>query len=435
MTALVQDPGRVRDLAAAMASGALTAEALVERCLARIAAVDGQMQAWLHVQAEEARAAARALDAERRRVGAVRGPLHGIPVAVKDVIDVAGLPTRANSPSRADAPPATADATVVAHLRAAGAIILGKVHTTEYAYFESVPPTRNPHDLSRTPGGSSAGSGAAVAAGTVPLALGTQTAGSVNRPAAYTGVGAFKPSTLAIGGTGVVPLAPSFDTVGAFGATAQDAAHLAAGYAADHLGLVGPLPAVSPRIVVLEDPLIAGKAVPSTAASLAALADRFVAAGLPMGCAASPVPLEDVLATHRSVMIAELGRTHASLPRDRIAAKIAEDIEAGLAIPDADYLAGLRALAAFRRAFWAGFGPEDLLLMPAAPDVAPAAGSTGDPSFVVPTTALGGPVATVRAGMASDSRMPVGALLFGAPGADARLAAFLLSDTGTQLDL
>jgi aspartyl-tRNA(Asn)/glutamyl-tRNA(Gln) amidotransferase subunit A len=312
----------------------------------------------------------------------VRGPLHGIPVAVKDVIDVAGLPTRANSPSRADAPPATADATVVAHLRAAGAIALGKVHTTEYAYFQSVPPTRNPHDLSRTPGGSSAGSGAAIAAGTVPLALGTQTAGSVNRPAAYTGVGAFKPSTLAIGGVGVVPLAPSFDTVGAFGATAQDAAYLAAGYAADHLGLAGPsAAAVAPRIVVLEDPLIAGRAAPSTATCLAALADRFAAAGLPVRRVASPVSLEEVLATHRVVMVAELGRTHARLPKDRIASKLAEDIEAGLAIPETDYLAGLRALAAFRRAFWAAFGPEDLLLMPAAPDVAPAADTTGDPSF------------------------------------------------------
>ena len=186
MSDLIQDPGRVRDLAAAMARGDLTAEALVQRCLDRIAAVDGQVKAWIHVLPEEALAAAQALDAERK-AGTVRGPLHGIPVAVKDVIDVRGLPTRANSPSRADITPATADATVVSHLRAAGVIILGKVHTTEYAYFQSLPPTRNPWDLARTPGGSSAGSGAAIAAGTVPLALGTQTAGSVNRPAAYTG--------------------------------------------------------------------------------------------------------------------------------------------------------------------------------------------------------------------------------------------------------
>ena len=436
MTALVQDPGRVRDLSVAIATGGLTPEDLVERCLFRIAAVDGQVQAWLHVEAEGARAAGRALDAERRHTGVVRGRLHGIPVAVKDVIDVAGLPTRANSPSRADAPPATADATVVAHLRAAGAIVLGKVHTTEYAYFQSVPPTRNPHDLSRTPGGSSAGSGAAVAAGMVPLALGTQTAGSVNRPAAYTGVGAFKPSTLAVGGAGVLSLAPSFDTVGAFGATAQDAAYLAAGYAADHLGLAdAPGLAVAPRIVVLEDPLIAGRVAPATARCVAALADRRVDAGLQVPRAESPIALDKVLAAHRLVMMAELGRTHARLPKNRIAPKLAEDIEAGLAIPDTDYFAGLRALAAFRRSFWAGFGPEDLLLMPAAPDVAPAADTTGDPSFIIPTTALGGPVASLRAGTATDSRMPVGALLFGAPGADARLAAFLLSDTGTRLDL
>jgi aspartyl-tRNA(Asn)/glutamyl-tRNA(Gln) amidotransferase subunit A len=430
---LIRDPGRVRDLAAAMAAGTLTAQALVQRCLDRIAAVDGQVQAWIHVLTHEALAAARALDAERG-AGLVRGPLHGIPVAVKDVIDVRGLPTRANSPSRADIAPASADATVVAHLRAAGAIILGKVHTTEYAYFQSLPPTRNPWDLSRTPGGSSAGSGAAIASGTVPLALGTQTAGSVNRPAAYTGVGAFKPSTLSIGGVGVVPLAPSFDTVGAFGASAQDAVFLAAGYAADHLGLRVPEPA-TPRIVVLEDPLVARLAVASTGARVAALAASLSGAGLDVRQAAAPASLEHMLLTHRRVMVAELGRTHARLPKDRIAPRIAEDIEAGLAIPDDAYLADLRSLARLRGAFWAGFGPGDVILLPAAPDVAPASASTGDPSFVIPTTVLGGPVATLRAGLAADTAMPVGALLFGAPGADAQLAGFLMSATATKLDL
>lgn len=433
MTALIQDPGRVRDLAAAMAAGTLTAEALVQRCLDRIHAVDGQVQAWIHVQAEAALTAARALDAERH-AGTVRGMLHGIPVGVKDVIDVAGLPTRANSPSRADAPPATADATVVAHLRAAGAIILGKVHTTEYAYFQSLPPTRNPWDLARTPGGSSAGSGAAIASGTVPLALGTQTAGSVNRPAAYTGTCAFKPSTLAVGGVGVVPLAPSFDTVGAFGASAQDAALLAQGYCADHTGMAAA-PATTPRIVLLEDPLIAAKVAGSTAAAVQALADRLANAGLALRRAASPASLEAMLDQHRPVMVAELGRTHARLPKDRIAPRIAEDIAAGLATPDADYHAGLRRLAALRRAFWADFGPEDMILIPAAPDVAPEAGTTGDPSFVIPTTVLGGPVATLRAGLCPTTGMPIGALLFAAPGADARLAGFLLSDTATALDL
>ncbi|MBK1658397.1 amidase [Paracraurococcus ruber] len=432
MSALVQDPGRVRDLAAAQASGALTSEVLVRRCLDRIVAVDGEVRAWVHVLADDVLAEARARDAERA-AGQVRGPLHGIPVGVKDVIDVRGLPTRANSPSRDGIAPATADATVVAHLRAAGAVILGKLHTTEYAYYESRPPTRNPWDLARTPGGSSAGSGAAIASGTVPLALGTQTAGSVNRPAAYTGTAAFKPSTLAIGGTGVVPLAPSFDTVGAFGATAQDATCLAAGYAADHLRIGAATPA--PRLVVLEDPLVGRLAVPGTLARLGALAETLAAAGLPMRRAATPVGLAAILAAHRTVLLAELGRTHANLPRDRIAPRLAADIEAGLAIPEAAYHAALRTLAAQRHEFWAGFGPDDLLLLPAAPDVAPADGTTGDPSFVIPTTALGGPVATLRAGLDADAGLPVGALLFAAPGADARLAGFLLSDTATRLDL
>lgn len=434
MSELIQDPGRIRDLSAAMARGTLSAEALVGRCLDRIAAVDGQVRAWVQVLAEEALATARALDAERAATGRTRGPLHGIPLGVKDVIDVRGLPTRANSPSRAGIAPATADATVVSHLRAAGAIVLGKLHTTEYAYFQSLPPTRNPWDLARTPGGSSAGSGAAIACGTVPLALGTQTAGSVNRPAAYTGTAAFKPSTLAIGGTGVVPLAPSFDTVGAFGQTAQDAAFLAAGYAADHLSMAAPK-APAPRIVVLEDPLVARLAQPSTAARVAELAAKLAAAGLPVRRAGADAGFEEMLAVHRGVMLAELGRTHAGLPRDRIAPRIAEDIATGLGIPDAEYHAGLRRLAALRRAFWACFDPADLVLVPAAPDVAPEAGTTGDPSFVIPTTVLGGPVATLRAGLAEDSFMPVGALLFGAPGADKRLAAFLFSDTATRLDL
>ena len=281
---------------------------------------------------------------------------------------------------------------------------------------------------------SSAGSGAAIASGAVPLALGTQTAGSVNRPAAYTGTGAFKPSTLSIGCIGVVPLAPSFDTVGAFGATAQDAVFLAAGFAADHLGLRAP-PARPVRLVLLEDPLIARLAAPSTSAGVAALAARLAGAGIALRRAVSPVPLDDMLAALRGVMLVELGRTHAGLPRDRIAPKIAEDIVAGLAVPDAEYQAGLRALAGYRQAFWPHFGRDEMILMPAAPDVAPPLGTTGDPSFVIPTTALGGPVATLRAGFAPENGMPVGALLFGAPGADSRLAGFLLSPTATALDL
>ena len=155
--------------------------------------------------------------------GRIRSPLHGVPVAIKDVIDVAGWPTRAGSATRANAKAATIDAYVVTQLRAAGAIIVGKAHTTEFAYFDGPPPTRNPHNLLRTPGGSSAGPAAVVAAGMVPLSLGTQTAGSVSRPAAYCGIAAFKPSTRSWSSFGVVPFAPSFDTVGVFGHRVADA--------------------------------------------------------------------------------------------------------------------------------------------------------------------------------------------------------------------
>ncbi|MFN7594818.1 MAG: amidase family protein, partial [bacterium] len=135
---LIQDPGRIRALFAAMAKDDITAEALVQRYLDRIAAVDGQVKAWVHVLADSALAEARALDAERK-AGNIRGPLHGIPVGIKDVIDVRGLPTRANSPSRADIAPARADASGVAQLRAAGAIIRGKLHTSADACFQSLP--------------------------------------------------------------------------------------------------------------------------------------------------------------------------------------------------------------------------------------------------------------------------------------------------------
>jgi aspartyl-tRNA(Asn)/glutamyl-tRNA(Gln) amidotransferase subunit A len=433
MSTLIQDPGRVRALAADIAALRLTASELVERCLARIAEVDGLVHAWKIVLADEARSAANVLDAEAR-AGQLRGPLHGIPVGVKDVIDVAGVPTRANCAARAELPPATADATVVAHLRAAGAIVLGKTHTTELAFFESVPPTRNPHDVSRTPGGSSAGSGAAVAAGMVPLALGTQTAGSVNRPAAYCGIGAFKPSTLAIGGVGMVPLSPSFDTVGAFGFSAADAVALAAGFAAAHLR-IGSGSASGSRIVVLQDASIARLADAETLASVGIFAERLAASGLPVEQRASPIAMDDVRAEHRVTLLAELGRTHGRLSAELLAPRLAADIVAGLAIPDGEYHRALRALATLRANFWSAFGPADILLWPAAPTVAPRGMATGDPSFVTPATAFGGPVVSARAGLGKVSGMPVGALLTAAPGCDARLAAFVLEAAERGLEL
>ena len=147
----------------------------------------------------------------RRAEGRLRGPLHGIPVAIKDIIDVEGLPTRANSRSRASRRRPSNDAEIVLALKAQGAIILGKVHTTEFAFFDPSP-ARNPHNLAHTPGGSSSGSAAAVAAGMAPAAVGTQTVASVNRPAAYCGIAAFKPSTRSLSTFGITPLGARLTT-------------------------------------------------------------------------------------------------------------------------------------------------------------------------------------------------------------------------------
>src|SRR3989475_2551724 len=195
--------------------GTLSPVALVEACLERIGALDATVQAWVHVDAKGALAAARLAEH-----AAVRGPLHGIPVAVKDIFDVAGLPTTAGAPPFAHRRP-DEDAASDALLRAAGAIVLGKTHTTQFAYRDPAP-TRNPWNLAPTPGGSSSGSAAAVAARMVPLALGSQTVGSTLRPAAYCGIVGYKGVHGAIATDGVVPLAWSLDHVGVFARSVAD---------------------------------------------------------------------------------------------------------------------------------------------------------------------------------------------------------------------
>src|SRR5919197_2942484 len=201
--------------------GTLSPVALVEACLERIRALDGAVQAWVHVDEPGALAVARERAREAERA-AVRGPLHGIPLGVKDIFDVAGLPTAAGAPPFAHRRPGE-DAASVALLRAAGAIVLGKTHTTQFAYRDPAP-TRNPWNLAHTPGGSSAGSAAAVAARMVPLALGSQTVGSVLRPAAYCGVVGLKPTHGLVSADGVIPLAWSLDHVGVFARTVHDCA-------------------------------------------------------------------------------------------------------------------------------------------------------------------------------------------------------------------
>src|SRR5688572_16691402 len=210
-------PYSAADAAALIASGKLTAVQLAEDCLARINEREQDVQAWAYIDRDQVLAQARARDAEPRR-----GPLHGVPVAVKDIIDTADMPTAYGSPIYAGHRP-RADAACVAMLRNAGAVIMGKTVTAEFA-MRHPGKTRNPLNIAHTPGGSSSGSAAAVADFMAPLALGTQTSGSVLRPAAFCGIVGFKPTFNIINPAGVKPNSESFDTVGLLARTVPDVA-------------------------------------------------------------------------------------------------------------------------------------------------------------------------------------------------------------------
>ncbi len=420
LASTVADPGRVAGLATELRSGGLTAAALVDRSMARIAAVDGDVRAFCRVVEASARIDAEACDAEAE-AGRWRGRLHGIPVAIKDVLDVAGLPTCAGSPTRADAPPAGADAWIVAALRAAGAIVVGKAHTTEFAFFERPPPTRNPHALGHTPGGSSSGPAAAVAAGMVPLAIGTQTAGSVSRPAAFCGIGAFKPSSLALPGYGMLPFAPSFDTPGFYGYRLADAV---AAFAAIAPPFLAPAPPDLPppdgqAVVILDDPLH-GEAQADVAQALAQAAGVLAANGYRVARMPPPVPLTRILDAHRTVMEYELARVHEALqtaPLDDVALALREAISRGGWIEAAGYRRALAEIADARARLAAALPPDAVLLLPPAPTPAPAGMATGDPRFIIPFTALGGPIASLNVDRNAEG-LPLGVMLTALPGSD-----------------
>jgi aspartyl-tRNA(Asn)/glutamyl-tRNA(Gln) amidotransferase subunit A len=416
------DAGRIAKLQKDIRLGALSVSALVEHCLSRIDAIDPVVQAWRYVAHDSARAEADLLDREAK-AGRFRGPLHGIPVGIKDIIDVAGVTTLANSKLRVNSAPATADAEIVAALRLAGAVIIGKTHTTEFAYFDPSP-ARNPHNIAHTPGGSSSGSAAAVGAGGVPLAVGTQTVASVNRPAAYCGVAAFKPSTQSTCTHGITPLAPAFDTVGFFGATVADAVALyeavAPAFTASFDRPTGP----RCNIVRLEDRTLEtcdAQILKKVDGAAAAIADG----GHAVRPAASPEDLATIFETLLRVMQYEASRIYRGLldlPEDSVGPKFREMVDIGLALSETTYRDDRMCLAAARARFWATFADADAILFPATPQTAPAGlASTGDPRYIAPWTALGGPVVTQPIGRDANG-LPIGMLVCGRPGADRALA-------------
>ncbi len=420
-TNYVADPGRIADLARRIREGELSPADLVRGCLDRMKVTEPVVEAWREVCADTvlAEAEQRAKEVED---GLVRGPLHGIPVGIKDIIDVAGVPTRCNSLSRADAAPATADAEIVSALRAAGAVILGKTHTTEFAYFDPSP-ARNPHDIEHTPGGSSSGSAAAVASGTVPAALGTQTMASVNRPAAYCGIAAFKPSTQLLSTFGIEPLSTLYDTVGFYGWSVADAAAIFDTVCPAHARIEreelrdGPL-----TVVVLQDPFI-DEADEDVKQAVDRVAGCVADAGHSVESRGTNLSFAQLYDLHVLTMEYEIGRIQRRLldePEGRVGAKLSETIRRGSKIDDAAYLDGRRALDDARSEFFGALEGVDAFLWPATPKTAPRGIAwTGEPKFISPWTALGGPVVTMPAGAGADG-LPIGCLVTGAPGSDFR---------------
>jgi Asp-tRNA(Asn)/Glu-tRNA(Gln) amidotransferase A subunit family amidase len=420
------------DAARRLGEGLLTSEDLVQSCLERISQAEPTVQAWQFLDEEHALQQARAAD-ERRRSGEPVGALNGIPVGIKDIIDTADMPTENGTVLHKGRAPRN-DAVVVARLRAAGAVIMGKTVTTECAYFNPGK-TRNPHNPEHTPGGSSSGSAAAVAAGMVPLALGSQTAGSVIRPAAFCGVYGFKPTHGLIPRTGVLPLSRTLDHIGLFARSIDDLALLAE-------ELVGhdesdpdtrPRARIAFRAISAEEPPIPPtlafiktphwqRTDPDTKEAYAelieALGDRVEEVELFPSAAAA-------WDWQRIIMEAEMAANLEPLwiaGKEKLSERLRALMERGRETRAIDYQRALRSVAAVVESFDELFMERyDAILTPPALGTAPKGlSATGDPVFCILWTLLGMPAVTLPL-MKGENGLPLGVQLVGRRNFDARL--------------
>ncbi|HEY2716933.1 MAG TPA: amidase [Solirubrobacterales bacterium] len=400
----------------------------VDASLRRIAALDDRVGAFATVLADPARAEA----AERDRGGA-RGPLHGVPLGVKDNIDTVGVATTAGVPYRAGCLPQR-DAEAVAALKRAGAVMVGKTTMHELAFGGTSQnlyhgPARNPWDLGRTPGGSSGGSACAVAAAMVPLALGTDTGGSVRIPAALTGIYGLRPTRRLLGARGVVPVAPSLDTVGLFARTAAELAALLDGAAGTATGpaLAGFEPA-GLRVGIAGGFFRAG-VDPEVLAAVDALAEALAGIGM------QPIPVElaaaeELFEATRALLWSEAFAAHEGALRDHADAlppRVRGRLEGGAAVSGAEYARSREWIRGWRRTVAATLAEVDLVLSPTTGATAPTveeAEAVEDERlltrFTHPWSFDRGPSLSVPCGF--DRRgLPIGAHLFGRPGAEATL--------------
>lgn len=423
----------------AIRRGELTSERLVAACLERIAEVESRVGAWTWLDPDHALAQARAADA-RQRSGAALGALHGIPVGVKDIFATADMPTEDGTVLHAGRRPAE-DATAVALLRAAGAVIMGKTVTAELAVY-APGKTTNPHDPRRTPGGSSSGSAAAVAADMVPLAIGTQTNGSILRPASYCGVYGFKPSHGSISRHGVLKQSLALDHVGVFGRSVDDVALIARELFVHD----GRDPDVPPHMsLALEGdwrfaggrpPRIAFARTPQWPQASADAQDAFLTLAGQCSDFVHEVELPSEFGSavqwHRTIMETDLASSFAADyagGKDRLSPTLREMIERGQRHPAVDYSRALDGVAALRLALARLFSEWDAVLTPATQGVAPLGlESTGSPMFCTIWTLCGGPSISLPI-LRGEGGMPLGVQLAAAKGGDAnllRIAKWLL---------
>ena len=406
--------------AALLARREISAVDLTRACLAQIELREAEVHAFAHLDADAALAQARALDA-----GPLRGLLHGLPLGVKDLIDTTGMPTSYGSALYAGHQP-VADAAVVALCREAGALLPGKTVSTEFAYFQPGP-TVNPHSQAgspHTPGGSSSGSAAAVAACMLPLALGTQTAGSIIRPAAYCGVVGYKPSLGLVPRAGVKSLSEALDVIGGFGRSVRDVSLLGAVLSGD-MRMPEAMPAdFRPNIGLCRGP--EWQLADADMGQAWELAVKRLAPHASLADLELPPALHGLVALQKSVMAFEMARalSHERVQhRDRLSARLLALLDEGMTIGGDQHLRDLVATAAAQRVADALFDRFDVILAPSATGEAPAGiSATGDPVFCRGWTLLGLPCVHLPF---TEGRLglPIGLQLVGRWGQDKSLLA------------
>jgi Asp-tRNA(Asn)/Glu-tRNA(Gln) amidotransferase A subunit family amidase len=407
---------------ASIASGTLDSESLIRDCLERIAARESKVRAWAQIDAEGALRAAREADKLRQVRSSRLGPLHGIPIGVKDVIGTAELRTEYNSPIYQDHRP-NADAAAVAILRAAGAIVIGKTETVEFAAWRGrASLARNPNDLSRTPGGSSSGSAAAVADCMVPVALGTQTGGSMIRPASYCGVVGFKPTFNTVSTEGVKRYSGTLDTMGWYARSVDDVELIARIFEISDEPRRYPPKAKKLRLGFCSTPYL-GAAAPETRAALTQTRERLIRAGATVADIELGEKYANLNECRQIIMRAEGRVSFLDLERtqpDKISEGIRETMKR---IENRTLCSALDHAAALRPAFDELARNFDAIVAPSAPGEAPPGlESTGDSIFNGFWTLLHVPCINIP-GLMSDRGLPVGIQLVGARYADAGLLA------------